>query len=109
VAESVKRITAVLFGGSGYSSLASEDFKQLTNELPVAEASIGDGYVTALVATGLAGSNSEARRFIEQGGVYVNGEPITLEAAVATKDAVDGMHIIVRRGKNSNAILKLLA
>jgi tyrosyl-tRNA synthetase len=109
VAESVKRITAVLFGGSGYSSLTGDDFKQLTNELPVADANIGDGYVTALVATGLAGSNSEARRFIEQGGVYVNGKPITLDAAVAADDTLDGTHIVIRRGKNSNAILKLVA
>jgi hypothetical protein len=41
--------------------------------------------------------------------VYVNGKPITLDAAVAADDTLDGTHIVIRRGKNSNAILKLVA
>lgn len=109
VAESVKRITAVLFGGSGYSGLTSEDFSQLADELPVASVSAGDSYVSAVVSAGLAVSNSESRRFIDQGGVYVNGKQIDVDANVANTDALDGTHIIVRRGKNSNAILKLVA
>src|SRR5690606_34318626 len=39
-AESVKRISQVLFSGADYSSLTSEDFSQLKLELPVAEAVI---------------------------------------------------------------------
>lgn len=107
VAESVKRITSVLFGGSNYSDLTTEDLNKLAGELPVATVSDGDSYAVAIVLAGLASSNSESRRFIEQGGVYVNGRPISIDTVVAPSDALDGTHIIIRRGKNSNAILKL--
>jgi tyrosyl-tRNA synthetase len=109
VADSVKRITAVLFGGSEYSGLTHDDYIQLAQELPLAQVSVGDSYTSAVVNAGLASSNSESRRFIEQGGVYVNGQQIAVDAMVTSSDALDGVHIIIRRGKNSNAILKLAA
>jgi tyrosyl-tRNA synthetase len=109
VAESVRRITSVLFGGANYSALTANDFSKLADELPVAGVSVGDSYVTSIVSVGLASSNSESRRFIEQGGVYVNGRPISIDTVIAPSDTLDGTHIIVRRGKNSNAILKLAA
>ena len=49
------------------------------DELPVPEDAVRDGVVylpRLLVGLGLASSNSEARRLLEQGGVRLDGEPL---------------------------------
>ncbi len=107
VADSVVNITKVLFGENDYTSLSADDFVQLKAELPLSEAKIGDNIVSAVVEAGLADSNSQARRFAEQGAIYVNGKSITPEHTFATNDLIDGSHAILRRGKNSNAIVQI--
>ncbi len=82
IADSVMHVTEVLFGNSDYSTLSTADFEQMANDLLVVDANQDESYIDVIVRGGLAGSNSEARRFIEQGGVYVNGQPINLEARV---------------------------
>ncbi len=106
-ADSVKRVSEVLFGGGDYTSLQSEDFDALQKELPSASMQVGANLIESLVGTGLASSNSEARRFLEQGAVYVNGVQVGIATTIESTDRIDGTHAIMRRGKNSNAILKI--
>jgi tyrosyl-tRNA synthetase len=48
---------------------------------------------------GLCRSRSEARRLIQQGGAYVNEEPVaSVDAVVTTADLSDGA-ILLRAGK----------
>ncbi|MTD14012.1 tyrosine--tRNA ligase [Nakamurella sp. YIM 132087] len=60
--------------------------------------------VELLVGTGLAKSNSEARRTVAEGGAYVNnvriGDP---EHSVAAGDLLHGSYLVVRRGRRSVA------
>lgn len=73
--------------GAGARAEARFDVVHRAHEIPddVPEAQIPDDAVRGgsvwlprlLAATGLAASNGEARRLIEQGGVRVDGEPIT--------------------------------
>lgn len=107
VAESIKRVTNVLFGGGDYRSLNREDVLNLKSELPFTELKRGDNIIGALVATGLASSNTEARRFVEQAGIYINGQQLSGDKNLDATDTIDGHHIILRRGKNSNAIVQL--
>ncbi len=52
----------------------------------------------ALVAAGLASSNAEARRAVEQGGVRLNGEPLTdPDAEVSVEDLVGAVLQLGRR------------
>jgi tyrosyl-tRNA synthetase len=106
-ADSIARITDVLFGSHNYSSLQQNDFKELLKELPVAKINLGDSLVKVLVDTGLAGSNSEARRFIEQGAVYINGNQVIEETVLEQSHLLAQEFVILRRGKNSNAILRV--
>lgn len=108
VAESVRRISATLFGGQEYRELLAEDFVSLKQELPVTQAIVGQTQlVEILVKTGLAQSNSEARRFLSEGAVYVNGFQFSMDKNVLdTQDVING-HVIIRRGKNSNAIIEV--
>lgn len=106
-ANNVRHITAVLFGGGTYADLSSEEFSLLQNELPVyentSESTSFDELLIALVATGLAASKSEARRFVQSGAIYWNGEKLI--EAEQYSDFI-GNFAIIRRGKNLNALIK---
>ena len=61
-----------------------------------------DGFVdviTLLIKAGLAGSRSEARRNIEQGGVEVDGVKVTDLGQKVEQSTLYGEGIILRRGK----------
>lgn len=106
-AESVRRITEVLFSGVGYTGLQAEDFALLKSELPATTARVSQDLIAPLVESGLAGSNTEARRFLQEGAVYLNGRQISTAKSLSAEDCLDGVHAILRRGKNSNAILEI--
>lgn len=66
------------------------------------EGDFTDGSVdilTILQKSGLAPSRSEARRNVEQGGVSVNGEPVSDVKAVFTREELSGEGAVVKRGK----------
>lgn len=107
-ADTAKRVTAVLFGSTPYQALQATDFELLTGELPTADTTIGEDLVPALVKTGLADSNAAARRFMQEGGVYLNGQAVSADRRIADQDKVNGSYAILRRGKNNNAILRIV-
>lgn len=105
-AQSIKRVSEALFGGRPYEDLAKEDFELLTDELPFAEGRGKADLVELLIGGGLASSNTEARRFIKEGAIYINGKQIVDQVTVGKSDSLHG-YVIVRRGKNSMALLML--
>lgn len=107
VADSVKRVSETLFSGGDYSQLTTDDMKVLLDELPVVHVKVSHDSVGALVDSGLAASNSEARRFIEQGSVYINGRKIDNDHQFTIEDRLVGNHALLKRGKNSFAVLEI--
>ena len=105
-AASVRRISEVLFGGADYHSLQSDDFLQLTAQLPIHDIKIGDDLIEALVSTELASSNTEARRFLNDGAVYLNGQQVSADKVFSSSDVI-ASHAILRRGKNASAVLQV--
>jgi len=61
----------------------------------------GDGIslVDLLPQTSLANSKREAREFLTNGAVSVNGEKVDLEAKLTTADLMHGHTVLIRRGK----------
>jgi len=57
------------------------------------------GILRLLVKAGLASSNGDARRNVEQGGVAIDGEKVTDVKAVIAKDSIGKDGIVVKRGK----------
>jgi tyrosyl-tRNA synthetase len=56
--------------------------------------------VELLSATGVCASNGEARRAINQGGIYVNNRRVaSVEAVVGVSDLLHGRYLLLRRGK----------
>ena len=74
-------------------------------DMPVAELMDSDfengqiGILKLLVKAGLAPSNAEARRNVEQGGVTIDGEKAADVKAVVTKEQIGEDGIILKRGK----------
>ncbi len=57
------------------------------------------GVLKLLVKAGLAASNGEARRNVEQGGVSIDGEKITDVRARIARDDISDEGIVLKRGK----------
>ena len=104
--EAAQRISASLFA-EDQSHLTETDFEQLALDgLPAFEVSGELNIVQALVQSGLAKSNNEARGFVSQGAAVVNGGKIGSDAYVlADADKRFGKYTIVRRGKRNHALL----
>ena len=60
----------------------------------------------ALVATGLASSNGDARRTIQQGGAYVNNAKAADGPIDPDTHTLHGRYVVLRKGKKSFAVLR---
>lgn len=95
VADSVKRISEVLFSGRDVSDLVDQDFAALSLELPTSQ---NEDILEFLIETKIASSKGEARRLIEQNAVSVNGEKVTsLDAKLKSPS-------LIKKGKNVFAV-----
>lgn len=104
---SVRKVSEVLFGGGDYTALEPTDFEILKTELPVVE-SRELGLTALLIQSGLASSNTEARRFVGDRAIYINGVQINEGQTEASVSDILHGHIILRRGKNGQAIIKVI-
>jgi len=90
-AESVVKITTVLFGDQPISELSDQDLSLLAEFIPALAK--GTTTVSALVSTNLATSKSEARTLISSGAISVNGTKITSDEPLTDR-------AIIKKGKN---------
>ena len=100
-ADQVKRASEVLFGDEDFLNLTDNEVQVLCQELTIVKA--GADLTKTIVEAGLAGSNTEASRFIDSGAIYINGNKITPESDVSFQKG----HNLLRRGKNSFAVVEL--
>lgn len=106
-AKSLQNLSEALFGGKPYDKLTKAEFSELKSELPSMQVQIGQDLAEVLVATELASSKGDARRFLEGNAIYINGHQLSLEKkAVDAIDFIDNF-CVIRRGKNTNALLEL--
>lgn len=105
-ADSVKRISEVLFGGASYDDLQPADYEMLQKELPYAEGTETD-LLDILTGSGLASSKSEARRFVSSKAIYLNGKQVADGALTLDQDSTINGFVILRRGKNVHALYRL--
>jgi tyrosyl-tRNA synthetase len=96
-AESVKRVTEVLFGDADFKTLNQVDIDQLSKEIPTIE--LGVSIFDALIRTKIAKSNGEVRRLIQGGAIHVNGSKVDDNIIL---DYVS----LIKKGKNSFVLVK---
>jgi tyrosyl-tRNA synthetase len=97
-----------LFGSGDYTSLDEDDFRVLESELPIVTADTNTPLVDLLVTSGLAQSKGEARRFLADGAVYLNGSQLPIDQSTVTEHDVVRGYAILRRGKNTTALVKMI-
>jgi tyrosyl-tRNA synthetase len=105
-ADSVKRISEVLFGGAEYKDLKEPDFVELSREIGVVKANTKD-LADIMVKGGLASSKSEARRFVNSGAVYANGQQLAKDTSELASDTSISGYMILRRGKNMQTLVEV--
>jgi len=93
----VEKVTAVLFGGADVADLSEEELDMLAAEIP--SVAKGSTLVEALVASGVATSNGDARRLIEGGAVSLNGEKVAQDETLASA-------ALLKKGKNNFILVR---
>jgi tyrosyl-tRNA synthetase len=70
----------------------------------------GKPLVEVLADTGVCASRSAARNDIKGGGIYVNNQRIAdLGRALTTQDTLHGRYVVLRKGKKSFHLIKVMA
>ncbi len=92
-ADKARETSRSLFAGGG------DDANMPTTELGAEQLTDGKiGILSLMVACGLAASNGEARRLVQQGGVSIDDEKITDPAFTVSQDALTA-GVKIRKGK----------
>ncbi|HEU5466028.1 MAG TPA: tyrosine--tRNA ligase [Gemmatimonadales bacterium] len=105
---SVVSASQVLFGDFDPRKAPAGVFGILAGEVPTADSpSATPTLVEAVVAAGLVKSNGEARRSIEQGGIYLNQQRENdVNRKFTSADWIGG-YALLRKGKKDYALLQL--
>lgn len=99
-----EKVTRALFSGS-FDDLSEADFFVLKQVLDVSEIT---HIMDALIALGLAASKREAREFISNQAISMNGAKLTdSEYQFTVKDAYYDRFIVLRRGKKKYGLIIL--
>ena len=92
-AEKSQAAARALFSGNG------DDANMPTTEIPAEKLTDGAiGILNLMVTCGLAASNGEARRLVQQGGVFVNEEKVPAADAKITEEQLKA-GVKIRKGK----------
>lgn len=104
-------VSALLFGKGDPKALSVEALEALAEEVPfVRMSSDGEGIdVLELFASAkLVASKGAARRLLEQGGLYVNGDRLSADDKTLERQRLlPGGHLLIRKGAREYALVKL--
>mgnify|MGYP000324984543 CR=1 FL=1 len=97
--EEALNITNSLFSGN-IKNLSSKEIMQAFKGLEAYEINEAKNIVDLLVESSICSSKREAREFVQNGSIYINGEKTNdLETIIDKNVAIDNKYIIIRRGK----------
>lgn len=97
-AEAAQDAAQALFGSGDIRQLSNGALRAALVELPGAQVDRGVSVIDALVLTGLASSNSDARRAIAQGAVSINKVKVESEEQIV-EDLLFGEMALLSKGK----------
>jgi tyrosyl-tRNA synthetase len=100
--------SAILFGGSP-AGASGQALTFLATEVPTSPFIPGATVATALAATPLASSLSDARRTIGQRAASVNGEVVPEDRPLTEADLLHGRWLLLRKGKRNYHLLDAAA
>ena len=103
VAEEVSR---VLFGKADPTTLSEPVLRALSEEVPFATSREVPGLLGVMVTLKLAASKSAAKRLVEQGGVYLNGQRVTPETDLTSVKPLAGGYHLLRKGARDYGLIR---
>ena len=104
--ESAVKASEALFSGN-FKDLSLEEIDTIFKDVPHSEIKEEKNIIDLLVESSIASSKREAREFVANGSITINGDKITdLEFTVNKSSAIQNKVIIVRRGKKKYYVLK---
>ena len=110
VLEEMQAATAILFGDEQAPppEVQPRVFDILAGEIPTVVVEEGPRWRWSISSrAGLAKSKSEARRTVEQGGIYVKQQRVDdVGRTVAPGDGIGGRNLLLRKGKKEYALLR---
>lgn len=106
VAQSVEKVSEVLFGRQSLTALTHDEMTVLKQNAPLLTVAEGDSLVDILLAAGLATSKREARTFITSGAVEINNVKINDTEAVY-EQAHFGTTALIKRGKKERVVVEI--
>jgi tyrosyl-tRNA synthetase len=102
-----EEVSALLFGGAEPSALSAGALEALREEIPFHIAtSLSDPQAVIDAVTnekGLFKSKGDAKRMVQQGGVYLNG--VRVESSVTSTTPLHGRYVLVRKGARNYALV----
>ncbi len=104
---SASGVTKYLTGQASIANASDKEVDEVRQQIKSAPAHPGTKLVQLLVASGLASSNTEARRLVEAGAIYINGEKAAKQT-IEIDDFKNG-RLLIRRGKafKDSALIEL--
>jgi len=100
-----EEVSQVLFGKTDPTSLGEPVLLALSEEVPFAEVPAVPGLLDALVTLKLAASKGAARRLVEQGGVYLNGQRVMGSTEMTAATPLAGRYYLLRKGARDYGLL----
>lgn len=105
--EQAIRISNALFSGD-IRALSAKEIEMGFQDLPCVTLAEGTLLVDAILSLGLASSKREAREFLQNGAIALNGEKVNDVQAVVSKEmAIENRYIVLRRGKKKYALAEI--
>ncbi len=106
-ARQAERASAVLFSEE-IRDLPERTLLEVLEDAPSSDAAVGEALVDVAAAAGITRSRSEARRVIEQGGLYLNNRRVEdAEVSLSSGDLLHGRYAVLRRGKATQCLLRV--
>ena len=114
-ANAAEEVSQLLFGKGDASTLSRDALRLLESEIPLFSVAKQDGADTFDVIDAICGgdaamfkSKGEARRALEQGGLYFNGARVAAERApIDRASLLHGQFLLVRKGARSYGLVNL--
>jgi tyrosyl-tRNA synthetase len=110
--EAAQNASQALFGGD-VTGLAPDEIEDIFADVPSIEIprqsleAAGLPMPDLLVSAGAAQSKGDARRAIDQGGIYLNNQRVTsAQQPVTTSDLLAGQFLVIRKGRKQYFLVK---
>lgn len=105
--EKALKLSQVLFSGD-IKELTSKEIEEVFKGVPTYESEPGKTLIDVLVESHAASSKREAREFINNGAISINGDVVKDEnCLIDNSKAIDDKYIAIRRGKKKYYLIIL--